>query len=184
MAAAQVAAAITASWPGSTGFDDQFRETGRAGRPGGRHRPGPILGRAGAGRGGIGHGRRGNLRTAIAEYGPSRCSRRSSRSWKQAARAGAAAARAGGPGQAGTEAARLGGRTPALFEEKFRDLAQDSPEFGDLLRQIVPEFHVYLVRLCDGGHLLPRARVRLNLAGIVPDAEARARARGAADAEC
>jgi hypothetical protein len=27
-----------------------------------------------------------------------------------------------------------------------------------------------LVRLCDGGHLLPRARVKLALAGAVPDA--------------
>jgi hypothetical protein len=56
-----------------------------------------------------------------------------------------------------------------LFEEKFRGLAQDSPEFGDLLRQIVPEFSVYLVRLSDGGHLLPRARVKVSLAGIAPD---------------
>lgn len=54
--------------------------------------------------------------------------------------------------------------------EKFRALATDSPEFGDLLRRLVPEFHVYLVRLWDGGHLLPRARVRLDLAGDVPDA--------------
>ena len=29
---------------------------------------------------------------------------------------------------------------------------------------------MYLVRLCDGGHPLPRARVRLDLAGSVPDA--------------
>src|SRR5262249_52955868 len=48
--------------------------------------------------------------------------------------------------------------------------ALDSPEFGDLMRQVVPEFDVYLVRLCDGGHPVPRARVRLSLAGIVPDA--------------
>ena len=57
-----------------------------------------------------------------------------------------------------------------LFDE-FRRLAIDSPEFGDLLRQIVPEFHVYAVRLCDGGHLLPRARIKLDLAGHVADAE-------------
>ena len=58
----------------------------------------------------------------------------------------------------------------AVFAEKFRDLAHDSYEFGDLLRLVVPEFHVYLVRLRDGGHLLPRARVAMNLAGVVPDA--------------
>ena len=56
-----------------------------------------------------------------------------------------------------------------MFEEKFHALAHESPEFGDLLRLVVPQFHVYLVRLCDGGHLLPRARVVLNLGGMVPD---------------
>ena len=29
---------------------------------------------------------------------------------------------------------------------------------------------MYLVRLCDGGHLLPRARVVLDLTGVFPDA--------------
>jgi hypothetical protein len=77
------------------------------------------------------------------------------------------------------ELERLQGRTPVLprsmaelrqeFEEQARDLAADSPEFGALLRRLVPEFHVYLVRLCDGGHLLPRARATLSLAGVVPD---------------
>jgi site-specific DNA recombinase len=57
-----------------------------------------------------------------------------------------------------------------LFDDKFRHLATSSPEFGDLLRQIVPEFRVHLVRLCDGGHLEPRAQITLNLAGLSPDA--------------
>ena len=65
--------------------------------------------------------------------------------------------------------------TPAelrgLIEEQFTRLAIDSPEFGDLMRLLVPDFHVYLVRLCDGGHLRPRARVKLDLAGSVADAE-------------
>jgi hypothetical protein len=56
-----------------------------------------------------------------------------------------------------------------LFED-FRELAIDSLEVGDLLRRLVPEFHVYAVRLCDGGHLLPRARVKLDLAGHLADA--------------
>ena len=56
-----------------------------------------------------------------------------------------------------------------LLEKQFQCLAVDSPEFGDLMRQLVPDIHVYLVRLCDGGHLLPRAKVKLTLAGIVPD---------------
>ena len=34
----------------------------------------------------------------------------------------------------------------------------------------MPEFRVFLVRSIDGGHPLPRARVVLRLAGLVPDA--------------
>jgi hypothetical protein len=56
-----------------------------------------------------------------------------------------------------------------LFEEVSRDLAQNSFEFGDLLRSLVTGFHVYTVRLIDGGRLVPRAKVNLNLGGIVPD---------------
>lgn len=58
-----------------------------------------------------------------------------------------------------------------MLEEKFRELAADLPEFGGLMRQLVPEFYVYVVRLCDGGHLLPRAKVELALAGIAADAK-------------
>jgi hypothetical protein len=57
------------------------------------------------------------------------------------------------------------------LQDKFQQLAIDSPEFGDLMRQLVPEFYVYLVRLADGGHPLPRAKIKLTLAGIVPDAQ-------------
>jgi hypothetical protein len=57
----------------------------------------------------------------------------------------------------------------ARFEGKFAELAVDSPEFGTLMRQVAPEFHVYLVRLLDGGHPLARARVKLVLTGLVPD---------------
>ena len=55
------------------------------------------------------------------------------------------------------------------LEENFQRLAINSPEFGDLMRLIVPEFYVYLVRLVDGGHPLPRAKVKLSLAGSVAD---------------
>jgi len=58
-----------------------------------------------------------------------------------------------------------------MLKEKFQVLASDSPEFGNILRQIVPDFHVFLVRACDGGHPLPRAHITLNLAGIIPDAK-------------
>ena len=56
-----------------------------------------------------------------------------------------------------------------LIEEKFLSLAIDSPECGDVLRLLVPEFSVYLVRLCDGGHPLPRARMTLKLGALFPD---------------
>ena len=46
-------------------------------------------------------------------------------------------------------------------------LATSSYEMGDLLRQIVVEFRVYLVRLLDGGHPLPRAKVVLDLTGCI-----------------
>ena len=60
----------------------------------------------------------------------------------------------------------------SLVEAQFRPLAINSFELGDLFRDIVPEIHVYLVRLFDGGHLMPRAKVRLNLLGSIADAEA------------
>ena len=55
------------------------------------------------------------------------------------------------------------------LEEAFRNLALGSFEFGDLMRQLVSELSVYVVRLCDGGHPLSRAKVKLNLAGSLSD---------------
>lgn len=57
-----------------------------------------------------------------------------------------------------------------VLAHEFERQAAESAEFGDLLRKLVPEFHVYLVRLCDGGHLFPRAKIRLNLAASFDDA--------------
>jgi hypothetical protein len=51
----------------------------------------------------------------------------------------------------------------------MRGLATDSPEFGTLLRKLVPDFHVHLVQRCNGGHLVPRAKIKLDLSGIAPD---------------
>lgn len=56
-----------------------------------------------------------------------------------------------------------------LWNQEFAGSVLESPEFGDLLRQVVPDFRVHLVRLCDGGSLLPRAHVQLRLDGIVTD---------------
>ncbi|MDB5334657.1 MAG: hypothetical protein JWN70_276 [Planctomycetaceae bacterium] len=57
-----------------------------------------------------------------------------------------------------------------VMEDAFRGLLTTSTEFGLLMRELVPEFHVYLVRLCDGGHPAPRIQARLDLTGICPDA--------------
>ncbi len=57
----------------------------------------------------------------------------------------------------------------ASLEAQFQPLNVESFEFGALLRQIVPEFHVYLVRLIDGGHPMPRARMKLAFSGIAAD---------------
>jgi site-specific DNA recombinase len=57
-----------------------------------------------------------------------------------------------------------------LFDDASAQLSWESPEFGELITKLVPGFWVYLVRLCDGGHLLPRARLQIRLDGIVEDA--------------
>jgi hypothetical protein len=56
-----------------------------------------------------------------------------------------------------------------LLPEELGQAATDSPELAGLPRVIIPEFFVYSVRLCDGGHLLPRALLTLNLAAGFPD---------------
>ena len=60
-----------------------------------------------------------------------------------------------------------GAELRAQFEEVSRDLAHHTFRFGDLLRSLVPEFHFYLVRRINGGQLLPRAKIKLSLGGIV-----------------
>lgn len=57
-----------------------------------------------------------------------------------------------------------------ILQHHLEDVDIHSHEFGDLIRELVPEIYVYQVRLIDGGHLLPRAKIRLNLAGSIPDA--------------
>ena len=75
-----------------------------------------------------------------------------------------------GQGRAGPRLPGSAGELRSLLEAEFRRHAATSREFGDLMRLLVPEFHVYVVRLLDGGHPLPRARVKLALAGDVVDA--------------
>ncbi len=57
-----------------------------------------------------------------------------------------------------------------MFRDQTRDLAVNSFECADVLRQLVTGFHVYLVRCVNSNRLLPRARVTVRLAGVVPDA--------------
>ena len=57
-----------------------------------------------------------------------------------------------------------------ILLQHLEDVEIQSHEFGYLIRELVPEFYVYQVRLVSGGHLLPRAKIRLNLAGSIPDA--------------
>ena len=54
-------------------------------------------------------------------------------------------------------------------EEALAALAVDDPAYAETIRKLVPEFHVYLMRLVDGGRLLPRARVVLKLGGLCGD---------------
>ncbi|MCA8990734.1 MAG: recombinase family protein [Planctomycetaceae bacterium] len=55
------------------------------------------------------------------------------------------------------------------FDLAAKDLANDSYDFADIMRSLVTGLHVYLVRLVDGGSLVPRAKVTLCLGGFLPD---------------
>src|SRR4051794_4014488 len=55
-----------------------------------------------------------------------------------------------------------------MFEEGFWGLPHEPPAPGDLLRLVLRPVRVCLLRVCDGGRLLPRARLTLKLGGIVP----------------
>jgi len=56
----------------------------------------------------------------------------------------------------------------SLLEQQLEEAAKSEDELAQRLRLLVPEFHVYLVRSVDGGHLLPRARVQLHLGAVLP----------------
>jgi len=169
-AAEAVAAAVDAELARLDGFDEQFRGMAElAGREGGAGLARELAELARDDEAGARE--EANLAAAITAYGPRPIFEQK---LKEVEAGGRDRARRRGALQARqTRAPRLPGSVAelrVLFVERFQGLARDSYEFGDLLRLLVPEFHVYLVRLCDGGHLLPRARVTLNLAGIVPDA--------------
>jgi hypothetical protein len=55
------------------------------------------------------------------------------------------------------------------FEEQLAKVAVGSFEYARLMRVLVPEFRIHLVRLIDGGHLLPRATATVVFANIATD---------------
>ncbi len=61
-----------------------------------------------------------------------------------------------------------------LYHNAFRGLASDSFEFAQQLRRLVPRVVLFPVQLVDGGRLVLRAKFRLQLAALVPDAATRA----------
>jgi DNA invertase Pin-like site-specific DNA recombinase len=55
-------------------------------------------------------------------------------------------------------------------EQAFHRLAVTSPEFGRLLRGLIPRIVVWPYRLCDGGHPVLRAHFTLSLTPLLPAA--------------
>jgi hypothetical protein len=59
----------------------------------------------------------------------------------------------------------------SLLGQQLEQAEKDDGELVDWLCRLTPDFSVYLVRSLDGGHLLPRARVRLHLGATLPGIE-------------
>jgi len=60
-----------------------------------------------------------------------------------------------------------------LARDEFTDLALDSYEFAKLMKSLVPKIVVFPHRLCDGGHIIHRAKFRLRLSGLLSDPQAK-----------
>jgi hypothetical protein len=56
-----------------------------------------------------------------------------------------------------------------LYREAFQGLAKGSYRFARKMRVLVPRIVVFPVQLCDGGHIVLRAKFRLRLAGLIQD---------------
>jgi DNA invertase Pin-like site-specific DNA recombinase len=57
-----------------------------------------------------------------------------------------------------------------LARDAIEKLAFDSPDFGRRMRVLIPTIRVYPYRLCDGGRVVLRARLILNLASLLGEA--------------
>ena len=56
-----------------------------------------------------------------------------------------------------------------LARHAFADLARDSAEFGRLMRRLLPRLEVLPYRLCDGGGVVPRVHLTLDLVALIPE---------------
>src|SRR5262249_43195878 len=50
-----------------------------------------------------------------------------------------------------------------LARQTFDGLAQDSPEFARLMRKLISRLEVFPYQLCDGGGLVPRVHLTIDL---------------------
>jgi site-specific DNA recombinase len=62
------------------------------------------------------------------------------------------------------------GELKRLARDAFARLADDAPEFGRLMKQLISRIVVVPHRLCDGGQPVLRARFTLDLVALVPEA--------------
>ena len=63
------------------------------------------------------------------------------------------------------------GELRQIIEEQFLALAIRSHDFGQMMPKIVPQMYVYLVRMADGGPLLPRVKFQIDLSGAFPNVQ-------------
>jgi site-specific DNA recombinase len=60
-----------------------------------------------------------------------------------------------------------------ITRKAFQDLAMDCFEFAKRMRELTGKIYVYPFRLCEGTPYVLRAKLRLRLAGLLPDERAR-----------
>jgi len=56
-----------------------------------------------------------------------------------------------------------------MAREAFGELAVDDPDFGRLMRLLIPKIVVFPVRLCDGKQIVMRAKFRLQFSRLLPE---------------
>lgn len=61
----------------------------------------------------------------------------------------------------------------ALARTTLSSLAKENPDFGKVMRLLIPRIVVFPVRLCVGGMIVLRARFRLRASNLLPDQRVR-----------